>query len=571
MYTVECIENFTLNHTVTKEGEITYIDITAKAVDGPGKLSLAVKWNYPLIGAHLSWSPIPYAVRGVTPTWGVDKTESYAMRSAPVRSYVAYDDTNGITVACSDAKNNVCIQMGLRESCACLACGVFIRVDCDITEYSARIRIDERKIPFSECIEDVAKWWETFDGYTPAPVPEAARKPLYSTWYSYHQGITPDALLRECQYFHSLGCDTIIVDDGWHTAVKGGVYSTCGDWVPSAEKFPDMREFVNQVHKIGMKIMLWYTVPFMGENTMCYEQFKDKMLKPYGNHRTWILDPRYPEVREYIIGKYRSALMDWGIDGLKLDFIDSFAQSDTVKDGMDFVSVYDAVDRLMKDVLRELRAVRPDVLIEFRQTYIGPLMRTFGNMFRSSDTPNDSFGNRLNVLHLRQMSGNTAVHSDMTMWHPGESVESAAFQLTSVLFSVPQISVRESGIPEEHKAMIKEYLSFWNRYRQVILDGKMTYKNFASNYTYVSARLGDTQVGAVYGGRVAYLDVATEEIVLVNATMEKTMWLDARFRGEYSCVVKDCMGRECGTYEVVLGEPARIPVPVNGYVYMMRK
>ena len=275
-------------------------------------------------------------------------------------------------------------------------------------------------------------------------------------------------------------------------------------------------------------------------------------------------------MREYIIEKYRSALTDWGIDGLKLDFIDSFAQSDIVKDGMDFVSVYDAVDRLMKDVLRELRAVRPDVLIEFRQTYIGPLMRTFGNMFRSSDTPNDSFGNRLNVLHLRQMSGNTAVHSDMTMWHPEESVESAAFQLTGVLFSVPQISVRVDGIPEDHKAMIREYLSFWNRYREVILDGEMTYKNFASNYTYVSARLGDTQVGAVYGGRVAYLDTAAEEIVLVNATMEKTMWLDARFRGKYSCLVKDCMGQECGRYEVQLGEPARIPVPVNGYVYMSR-
>ena len=227
MYTVECSENFTINHTVKKEGEITYIDLTAQAIDAPGKLTLAVKWNYPLIGAHVTWSPIPYAVRGVTPTWGMDKTESNAMRSAPVRSYVAYDDKNGITVACSDAKNNVCIQMGLRESCACLACGVFIRVDCHIADYSARIRIDERRLPFSECIEDVAKWWETFDGYTPAPVPDAAKKPLYSTWYSYHQGITPEALLHECEYFHELGCDTIIVDDGWHTAVKGGVYSTC--------------------------------------------------------------------------------------------------------------------------------------------------------------------------------------------------------------------------------------------------------------------------------------------------------------------------------------------------------
>lgn len=568
MYTVECGENFAVTHTVTHEGEITYIDVSARALAEAGKLKLAVKWGAPLIGAHLTWSPIPYAVRGIPPTWGADTTESYAMRSAPIRAYVAYDDQNYMTVACSDAKNNVCIQMGLRESCGCLACGVFIRVDCAIAEYAARIRIDARKIPFTQCIEDAARWWETFEGYKPAPVPEAARKPLYSTWYSYHQNITPDALLSECKYFHALGCDTIIVDDGWHTAVKGGVYSTCGDWIPSAEKFPDMRAFVDQVHEIGMKMMLWYTVPFMGENTRCYPHFKDKMLGPYGNNKTWILDPRYPEVREYIIGKYTEAIRDWGIDGLKLDFIDSFAQSDRVCEGMDFVSVYDAVDRLMKDVLAALRAIRPDVMIEFRQSYIGPLMRTFGNMFRSSDTPNDSWKNRLNVLHLRQMSGNTAVHSDMTMWHLEESVESAAFQLTCVLFSVPQISVRAADLPPDHAAMIKTYLSFWNRYREVILSGKMTYKNFAANYTYVSARLGDTQVGAIYGGRVAYLEEPTDEIVLVNATMEKTVHIEADFSGTYQCRITDCMGRETGRCTVDMRTPIRIPVPVNGYVYM---
>ena len=149
MYTVEYSENFSVSHAVTCEGEITYIDLSAKAVDAPGKLSLSVKWVHPLIGAHLTWSPIPYAVQGVPPTWGANSTESYAMRSAPVRAYVAYDDLNYLTVACSDAKNNVRMQMGLRESNGCLACGVFIRVDCAITEYTARIRIDERSIPFT--------------------------------------------------------------------------------------------------------------------------------------------------------------------------------------------------------------------------------------------------------------------------------------------------------------------------------------------------------------------------------------------------------------------------------------
>lgn len=68
-----------------------------------------------------------------------------------------------------------------------------------------------------------------------------------------------------------------------------------------------------------------------------------------------------------------------------------FRQSVEFKAGMDTISVYDAIDRLMKDALAALRKLKPDILIEFRQNYIGPLMRTYGNMLRSTDCPNDSY------------------------------------------------------------------------------------------------------------------------------------------------------------------------------------
>lgn len=61
-----------------------------------------------------------------------------------------------------------------------LANTVIINVDCLVTDYECDVRIDTRKIPFYKCVEDVPAWWETYDGYSPLHVPDAARSPLYS-------------------------------------------------------------------------------------------------------------------------------------------------------------------------------------------------------------------------------------------------------------------------------------------------------------------------------------------------------------------------------------------------------
>ncbi|MFS6558390.1 hypothetical protein VPJ68_23540, partial [Parabacteroides distasonis] len=93
---------------------------------------------------------------------------------------------------------------------------------------------------------------------------------------------------------------------------------------------------------------------------------------------TDVLDPRFPEVREFLCGLYENALRDWKLDGLKLDFIDRFkftGEDPAVAQnyaGRDIKSLPAAVDTLMNGISRRLRAINPDVLIEFRQEYIGP-------------------------------------------------------------------------------------------------------------------------------------------------------------------------------------------------------
>ncbi len=557
--------------TVERDGIIT-VTLCAACKSTPAPLRLELDWQIDNIGTHLCWHPNAETSKRIRPNWG-GLAVSNAMFSAPVHCNVAYNDRNRMTIACSDAKNRVEILSGVIEENAKLSNRVVICMEYAVSTYTAEVRIDTRDLPFYQCISDVADWWASHDGYEPTPVPDAARRPVYSSWYSFHRQIDIPRILDECRYYKALGCESIIIDDGWQTDDNGRGYDYCGDREPPPAKIPDMKAFVDAVHETGMKFILRYSVPFVGSHTRAMDRFRDKLLKPSGIGSSGVPDPRYPEVREYLIGCYQRAMIDWGLDGFKLDFIDSFSQSDTIRDGMDCVSVYDGVDRLMKDVIATLRALNPEVLIEFRQCYIGPLMRTFGNMLRASDCPNDSYTNRSRILALRMTAGRTAVHSDMVMWNYRESAEEAAFQLTNILFAVPQISVLHNAMPSDHRKMVAHYLGLWTRYRNVLLDGDMLYKEYTADFSYVSARLGDTQVGAVYAGQIAYLEVPTGEIVLVNATMNRRILLDAAYQSRYTYTVTDCCGSEtaCGICDV--GYDMNMPgieVPVNGVVRLTR-
>ena len=70
--------------------------------------------------------------------------------------------------------------------------------------------------------------------------------------------------------------------------------------------------------------MIWYSVPFLGEKSENLNRFKEMTLYHIPELQTYCLDPRFPEVREFLISTYEKAVREWDIDGVKLDFIDSF-------------------------------------------------------------------------------------------------------------------------------------------------------------------------------------------------------------------------------------------------------
>jgi alpha-galactosidase len=573
------LKGFTLDLTsVELEPGLHVVDVKLASPTPAVPPSFTLEWAIPSVDVAGHWSTGRNLDKYVRPDFASSRLQpSMFARNAPVNTLFSSTNDNVLTYAVSDALNTIVSGAGISEEYATVRNQVtfFSEKHERLTAYNAKLRLDRRKVPYYTALAGVSDWWAKQPDYAPASVPEPARLPMYSTWYNYHQSLDPKVLLQEVAAAKKMGFDAIIVDDGWQTMDTARGYGYTGDWRP--ERIPDMKGFVDGCHKLGVKVLLWYAVPFVGKNAQVAAKLKDKTLRYEDRLNTYVLDPRFPEVRAYLIDVYRRAIKDWGIDGFKLDFIERFAADDKTvleaKGGRDRASVNEAADRLLTDVLAELRKVKPDVMIEFRQPYIGPLIRKYGNMFRASDCPNSYLLNRVRTLDLRLLSGNTAVHADMIMWHPGEPVELAAFQLVNVLFSVPQVSVRLGEIPKDHFEMIKFYIAYWNANRGVLLDGKLTPLFPAANYPIVTASDGRKQIVGLYADSVVTVDPKSRDAIdVVNGKGSKQVVLSmAEHLGAYRYVVKDCQGRVQKKGQVTLKKGVvDFVVPVSGLLSLER-
>ena len=557
----------------TRGGEepgIEYLDfkITAEMPTRPNPVT--IHWEYPVINVHQRTCALPQPkLCGM----GRPRTRCSAARDAPVWSMFNYAGVNAMTFAVGDAINTCELSAQHAEETGCLTCRIQLFLDPlpPMTEYNTTIRFDTRTLKYFEILSSVSDWWAQMPEYTPTPVPEHARLPMYSSWYSFHLGITPDAIESQCKLAKALGMESVIVDDGWQTDDKNRGYAYCGDWEAAKSKFPDFRAHVDRVHALGMKYLLWFSVPFVGIHTKAYESFKDKFLNPDGKGKWFVLDPRFPEVREYLISVYERCINEFDLDGFKLDFVDCFttheATKDAFGDGRDYQSVPEAADRLLTDVITRLRSIKPDVMIEFRQSYIGPAMRKYGNIFRVGDEPNNAGGNRVGSMLLRALTGNTAVHSDMVMWHYEDSVESAAMQLIHAIFTVPQISVRLDEVPESHVAMIRRYLAFWREHRDVLLDGKIEPLQPQHAYPVVISETSAKVAAVAYANGFAPLpEVKGRVIILANGTLENRLVLELPDApGKCRVRIWSCTGESIldETRELAAGLQA-LPIPPAG-------
>jgi len=523
------LKSFTKTWTVQqlKEGLWVYT-LTFTSPQEAMAPAFTLEWNFPAVDVYSIWDPTAEA-SSLNYNY---RRYSRAGAGIPMFSAINSEDNNRFTFACSDVVNSHIITCNLSEEDINLYFTMSFFSDKPtvslVKQYSVQFYIDTRPINYSESLAQLSGWYS--QRFVPMLVPDNARLPIYSTWYAYHQSINPTDLIGECKLAKQLGYETIIVDDGWQNKPNERVlnFSTTGDWEPLS--FPKMRDFTDSIHKIGMKVMFWYAMPFMGDKAKNVDSFKGKYIRHHDSG-AYVLDIRYPDVRDFLIKTYTSAVTDWKIDGLKLDFLDNFyPDADTPNDasnGRDIASLDEALLTLLSDLKVQLLKINPEIMIEFRQSYIGPAMGQYTTMFRAIDNCSQALLNRQYIVKLRLLSGATAVHSDMMIWHKSETVESAALQLLNVIFSVPQLSVKLATMPESHIKMIKFWTNYWTQNRDVLLDGKFIASSPQANYPIVKSTGNNKTIVAVYDNLVVKFDQkASKSLDIINAKLGSDIVID---------------------------------------------
>ena len=562
------------------EAEVVTVTLSSTVEAQPPKFDVDFKFS----GAdvHHVWTT-DFTRRDMTiwpGLWSEGKKYTSQLASeAPVLAAINAFDRAKFTMAASDAFNKVTMRMFVSERTCEVNCGfTFLgELTAPVKVYSVKVRIDRRERFWAKAVKEASDWIGKAAGFKNAPVPESAFDPLYSTWYAYLQDVQDKPLEEEARQAASLGMKTMILDDGWQKEKSVSFYSAVGDWMPVKSRFPNMKAHVDAVHKAGLKYMLWLAVPYIGDETEAWKRFEKMLLRGANGKspgRVGTLDPRFPEVREYLVQTYERVIGEWGFDGVKLDFIDCFtlgSHDPAVAEGYagrDYKSLPEAVDVLMREVNRRLRKIKPDVLIEFRQRYMGPAILQYGNMIRAADCPADMASNRRRICNLRLTSGESAVHADMLVWSADETPEGAALPILSSLFGVIQYSMVLQTIPEPHREVIRHWLGFSQRHRKTLMRGDFRPHQPQAGFPVVEAESEDERIIAVYtAGTMVAAGSLDKDVYVINAAGSGSLVVDlpAAASVEYF----DTVGRKVSSAKVGAGLQ-RLDVPASGYAIIKR-
>ncbi|MGZ0146730.1 glycoside hydrolase family 36 protein [Kribbella sp. WER1] len=529
--------------------------------DGP----VTLRWTWPAEDAVTLWRAAQDSHRQLPTDWGSHR-EIRSVRSAPVAALVDAQSCSLSTISLSTSVRVCDFAVGVNEETAEQLIELTVT---DVEGAGFTLRIDLRAQHFSDALRAVTAEWTAELGSRIAVVPDVAREAMYSTWYSDHQHVSAASVERHARAGTAYGTKAVIVDDGWQTSDTRRGYAYCGDWEPTGETFPDMAAHVRRVHELGQRYVLWLAPPLIGVHSKAWTRLQDRILGFADADVTAVLDPRYPEVREHLLESCIRPVRDWGVDGLKIDFIDSWARLTTpVAPGMDCESVDDGVERFLQAVTDELRTLRPDVLIEFRQDYVHPRLWQFGTFLRAGDCALDPVENRVRTVDCRLLAGDRAVHSDMLMWHPAASVENVAQQFIGALFSTAQVSMELDELSPEHERVVRYWLGFLRDHADALLRGVLRPSRPDARYPQVRAVGADETVVAVFTDPVVRVEDPCT--VVVNGGAGRRLYVEGAAGGPVELVVSDCSGHEVHRTTTTPPEVWVLDVPVGGVARIAR-
>ena len=144
---------------------------------------------------------------------------------------ISNNDSDKIYATWADVGNDIRISIEGTASGVETSYIVINRFEIEpIESCQTELFIDLRSIHFARAVGCAVE--RLNKKYDLQPAPDLAFKPLFSTWYCFHQELYRSRVLEECRKAKELGLELVVIDDGWQTEDKSRGYAFAGDYRP---------------------------------------------------------------------------------------------------------------------------------------------------------------------------------------------------------------------------------------------------------------------------------------------------------------------------------------------------
>lgn len=493
------------------------------AVKVPGHSGIMqMRFSVPILDMHGYW--VPESRTPSTKIVWVIESKSAGQRAFPFIAFFNSRQINRLSAGLTNLTDDARILAKMNQEKCTYDITIEVALGKDSQDFE--LVIDQRPQVWTDSLAD----WRKALALPLPEFPEGAWEPVFCTWYAVHAAVTQDWVEKNAEIASRLGFRTLIIDDGWCFDVMKRVspetistwYEMIGDWFLSEKKFPDFENHRKRVQAMGMKYLLWVAPFLIGAKSELYKQLAD-IVKPEYHEGCYTFDSSRKEAAKLLLGKMKHVIQDYGLDGLKVDFLDYIFPNMEEPRGED-------TTHFIQELAKTIREVKKDALIEFRQAYATPGMLAYGTQFRAGDVPFDFIDNFHRLAQIRISVGDgVPVHADPAYWHPQESPENISRHMIASLAGVPMLSMDLLAISETEQKIIRHWLGFYQAHRETFNYGKwdVTYHQSGTAYAMVSnekesiiilhdsARIGEALAKAAK--HVFVLNLSPDELPLAGA------------------------------------------------------
>jgi len=248
-----------------------------------------------------------------------------------------------------------------------------------------------------------------------------------------------------------LGFRTWINDDGWFIEKGGSRITARRGLAALCPKFTDMKALVHAVAGARFSLVLWVS-PLWSATRARRQHLADLLIDRKLSTCASEICRRSARRRTLFV----RSLWNGFAARLRSRWVQNRLHRRDQADGSrarprsatSFLSV-------LRDATEQALAIKPDLLVEFRNSYANLASRSDSNIYRCSDVPLNYTLNRWAGRDAAFARAGFARHHDPALWHPGESDENVAVHLIYVIVRRAMISVELDIYPKTHLDLIR--------------------------------------------------------------------------------------------------------------------